>query len=157
MFHRQNSFIPFILLSSLVHSFLRLSLVRWSALRHVLASVSLSPVPLFRFNVFFSRSVPTHLSRTTFVNHSSLLCHLLVSLYRSVPRTASFYLLAATRLIAPPPPPTLSLSFPLSLSPSPFLEIYVRYSDCYKLPCFIDEKHRDSMFVRMGEHCKRAH
>lgn len=40
-------------------------------------------------------------------SHSPLLRHLLVSLYESVPHAASFYLLAATRPIAPLTP-TLS-------------------------------------------------
>lgn len=47
---------------------------------------------LFRFNVFFSRSVPVSPSRHL-CSHSPLLRHLLVSLYDSVPHAASFYLL----------------------------------------------------------------
>lgn len=47
---------------------------------------------LFRFNVFFSRSVLVSLSHHL-CSHSPLLRHLLVSLYGSVPHAASFYLL----------------------------------------------------------------
>lgn len=116
------------------HSFLQL--LR-ATLCHVLASVLVSlTCSLFRYNVFFFRDRYRCLSRTTFV------AILPFSAICSSPSTGLFRTLLRFTCSRP-----LARSPPLSLRPFP--GIYVRYSGCYKLCPFIDEKHRESMFVRM--------